>query len=137
MARLETATAVSAKQQFGEFGAGLFKLLQARKQKGLTEMRLIDTRSVRQVCATVGKKATVASRLSSKVLARLNASTHGKFTTRGQYSASTVRGTVWSVSNQCNGTLTAVTRGVVSVRDFRRRKTITLFTGQHYLAKAP
>ncbi len=27
-------------------------------------------------------------------------------------------------------------RGVISVRDFRRRKTITLFTGQPYLAKS-
>ena len=59
-----------------------------------------------------------------------------KFTTRGQYSAATVRGTVYSVTNQCAGTLTKVTRGIVSVRDFHRRKTITLFTGQHYLAKA-
>jgi hypothetical protein len=44
---------------------------------------------------------------------------------------------VWSVTNQCDGTLTKVQRGVVSVRDFVRRKTITLFTGQHYLARPP
>jgi hypothetical protein len=56
---------------------------------------------------------------------------------RGQYSAATVRGTVWNVGNRCEGTLTHVTRGVVSVRDFSRRKTITLFTGQSYIAKAP
>jgi hypothetical protein len=65
----------------------------------------------------------------------LNANAHGKFTTKGQYSAATVRGTVWSVTNQCDGTLTKVQRGVVSVRDFVRRKTITLFTGQSYLAR--
>jgi hypothetical protein len=75
--------------------------------------------------------------LSSSVLGRLNSSDHGKFTARGQYSAATVRGTVYSVTNECAGTLTAVSRGEVSVRDFVRRKTITLFAGQHYLAKAP
>ncbi len=138
VARITTATASKGKLQSGDFGAGIFKLLQSRRQKGLTEMDLMHAHSARQVCATTGKKkAVVAKRLSSRVLGRLNANSHGKFTTRGQYSASTVRGTVWSVSDQCNGTLTKVIRGKVSVRDFRRRRTITLFTGQSYLAKAP
>jgi hypothetical protein len=133
---LTTATAASGKFQSGDFGAGIFMLLQSRKQRGLTDFDIIDSRGARQVCASVGKRASVASsHLSSKVLGRLNANAHGKFSTRGQYSAATVRGTVWSVSNQCDGTLTQVQRGVVSVRDFVRRKTITLFTGQHYLAK--
>jgi hypothetical protein len=134
---LETATASSHKPQFGNFGAGIFKLLQARKQKGLAELDIMNAHTARQVCASIGKRAAVAAKLSSKVLGRLNANAHGKFTTKGQYSAATVRGTVWSVTNQCDGTLTKVQRGVVSVRDFRRRKTITLFTGQHYLARAP
>jgi len=138
VARITTATAKVGKTQTGEFGAGIFKLLQNRKQKGLTEMNIIDNRSSKQVCASTGKKAQTASaHLSSKTLGRLNANAHGKFSAHGQYSASTVRGTVWSVANQCDGTLTKVTRGVVSVRDFRRRKTITLFSGQHYLARAP
>jgi hypothetical protein len=33
--------------------------------------------------------------------------------------------------------LTKVARGVVSVRDFRRRKTIALSAGKSYLAHAP
>jgi hypothetical protein len=137
-AMITTATATKGKTQSGEFGAGIFKLLQNRKQKGLTEMNIIDNRSSKQVCASIGKKAQTASKhLSSKTLGRLNANAHGSFSSHGQYSASTVRGTVWSVANQCDGTLTKVTRGVVSVRDFRRRKTITLFTGQQYLARAP
>jgi hypothetical protein len=140
VARIATATSKPKEQQFGDFGAGIFKLLQARKQKGLTDLDMIDNRSARQVCATVGKgkgKALAAKHLSSTVLGRINASGHGHFTVRGQYSAATVRGTVWNVGNRCEGTLTQVKRGVVSVRDFRRRKTITLFTGQSYLAKAP
>jgi hypothetical protein len=137
VARLTTATATKGKTQEGEFGAGIFKLLQNRKQQGLTELNIIDNRSSKRACASVGKKAQTASKhLSSKTLGRLTGSAHGKFTTKGQYSAATVRGTEWDVSNQCDGTLTKVARGVVSVRDFRRRKTITLHSGQHYLARS-
>jgi hypothetical protein len=135
VARITTATAAKKKLQSGEFGAGIFKLLQQRKQKGLTELDIMNAHTAHQVCATLGKRAAVAAKLSSKVLGKLNANAHGKFTTKGQYSAATVRGTVWNVTNQCDGTLTKVQRGVVSVRDFVRRKTITLFTGQSYLAR--
>ena len=130
---ITTATTASrkGKLQSGDFGAGIFKLLQNRKQKGLTDLDIIDNHSARQVCATRRQEGQglAAKHLSGKVLGRLNASGHGHFTARGQYSAATVRGTVWSVANRCEGTLTHVKRGVVSVRDFRRRKTITLFTG--------
>ncbi len=136
---ITTATTASkkGKLQSGDFGAGIFKLLQQRKQKGLTNLDIINNFNANKVCATLGKAHIAASHPSSKVLGRLNASGHGRFTARGQYSAATVRGTIWSVTNQCDGTLTHVRRGVVSVRDFRRRRTITLFTGQSYLARAP
>ncbi len=139
---ITTATTASrkGKLQSGDFEAGIFKLLQGRRQKGLTELNIIDNHSASQVCAAVGKKGkggAYAAKLSSKTLGRVNASAHGRFTVRGQYSAATVRGTVWNVGNRCEGTFTHVTRGVVSVRDFVRRKTITLFTGQSYLARGP
>jgi hypothetical protein len=139
---ITTATTASrkGKLQSGDFGSGIFKLLQNRRQKGLTELDIINNLNASQVCTTLGKagEARTASRhLSSKVLGQLRSSGHGHFTARGQDSAATVRGTVWGVKNQCDGTLTHVTRGVVSVRDFIRRKTITLFTGQSYLARAP
>ncbi len=137
---ITTATTASpkGKLQTGNFGGGIFKLLQNRKQKGLTDLDIVDNHGASQVCATVGKRGkALAAKLSSKTLGRVNASGHGHFAVRGQYSAAAVRGTVWSVANRCEGTLTHVVRGVVSVRDFRRRKTITLFTGESYLARAP
>jgi virginiamycin B lyase len=138
VARVTTATATSGKVQFGDFGAGIFTILQNRKQRGLTNLNIVNTQSPRRVCATIGKKAQAASKhLSSRELGRLKGSAHGKFTTRGQYSAATVRGTIWSVTNRCDGTLTQVTRGMVSVRDFLGRKTLTLRAGQRYLAEAP
>jgi hypothetical protein len=141
---ITTATTASpkGKVQFGDFGAGLFKLLQARKQKGLTELNIVDSHPARQLCATIGKgkgkKASIASgHPSAQVLGRLTANSHGHFVGHGQYSSATVRGTTWGVQNRCDGTLTRVVRGELVVRDFRKRKSITLFTGQSYLARAP
>ncbi len=67
---------------------------------------------------------------------RLRGNANGRFRTRGRYSAATVRGTVWEVSDRCDGTLTKVTRGRVAVRDFRRRKDVSVKAGKSYLARA-
>ena len=66
---------------------------------------------------------------------RSNAS--GRFRTRGRYSAATVRGTIWETIDRCDGTLTKVRRGVVVVRDNRKRRNITVRAGKSYLARAP
>ena len=51
--------------------------------------------------------------------------------------AATVRGTIWTVADRCDGALTTVKRGRVAVRDLRRRRTIVLKAGKRYLARAP
>jgi hypothetical protein len=63
--------------------------------------------------------------LSRRTIRRLRANARGRFRTRGRHSAATVRDTVWSTIDRCDGTLTKVTRGRVAVRDFRRKRTIT------------
>ena len=60
---------------------------------------------------------------------------HGHFSTRGQNSVATVRGTYWETVDRCNGTLTVVKKGVVSVRDLRRRRTVLVKAGHSYLAR--
>ena len=47
-----------------------------------------------------------------------------------------MRGTIWLVEDRCDGTLTKVSRGTVSVRDFRRKKTVSVKAGHSYLARA-
>jgi ferric-dicitrate binding protein FerR (iron transport regulator) len=47
-----------------------------------------------------------------------------------------VRGTIWTVTDRCDGTLTTVKRGKVAVKDFRRKKTVLVRAGKSYLAKA-
>jgi hypothetical protein len=61
----------------------------------------------------------------------------GRFRTGGRFSSATVRGTRWVVSDRCDGTLTRVVRGSVTVRDRVHDTTVILHAGQQYLARAP
>ena len=54
----------------------------------------------------------------------------GKFRTTGKYSSATARDTICLVQDRCDGTLTRVSRGTVSARDFRRKKTVTVKAGR-------
>ncbi|MHB8695675.1 MAG: IPT/TIG domain-containing protein, partial [Solirubrobacteraceae bacterium] len=60
---------------------------------------------------------------------------HGSFRTTGRYSAGTVRGTVWTTSDRCDGTLTVVKRGTVDVFDNVTRRTVTVHAGHSFLAQ--
>ena len=60
---------------------------------------------------------------------------HGRFTTRGRNSTASVRGTIWGVTDRCDGTLTQVKRGAVSVKDVRTGKTRLIRAGGRYLAR--
>lgn len=66
---------------------------------------------------------------------RLWGSGKGKFRTRGRYSSATVRGTVWRTEDRCDGTLTQVREGSVTVRDIGRKKDIVVRAGKSYLAE--
>jgi hypothetical protein len=60
----------------------------------------------------------------------------GRYRTRGRYSAATVRGTTWTVTDRCDGTLTSVTTGSVTVRDFRKKRNVIVRAHRSYLARA-
>jgi alpha-tubulin suppressor-like RCC1 family protein len=131
--RLSSATGAAGGVQSGRFGSGVFRVLQSRGGHGLTELRLLDTTSA---CGSA-RRATVARRLPKRVLDLLRASGKGSFRTTGRWASATVRGTVWDTADRCDGTLTTVHRGVVSVRDLRRHRTISVRAGHSYLAKVP
>ena len=75
--------------------------------------------------------------LSKPALRRLRANAKRPLPHPRPVGAATVRGTKWTVVDRCDGTLTKVNRGEVAVRDFRRKKTITVSAGRSYLARAP
>ncbi len=146
--KIVTATGHVGKTQNATVAGGVFTLAQARKgiSKGLTNFALMEGAfrgaPTYASCEAkgYGKKAadqaTVAA-LSSKTLQLLKASAHGKFKTTGRFSSATVRGTIWTIADRCDGTLTHAIRDTVLVADFVRHKTILLHAGQSYLAKKP
>ena len=126
--RLVTARDAAGARQSGVFGGGAFIITQERS--GLVDLLLAGGRRGSQACgarahrvssaaaagggesiARPGPKASAAS--SPAVLRLLHASAHGRFRTRGQYAAATVRGTKWTTMDRCDGTQIADHTGSV------------------------
>jgi hypothetical protein len=128
---LASASTKAGETFTGTFSAGVFAALQSRS--GLTTLPLKG--SSFGSCAARAGRASAA--LSRRVIRRMRGNASGRYRTSGRYSAATVRGTIWDTVDRCDGTLTKVTRGVVVVRDFRKRRSITLRAGKSYLARAP
>jgi hypothetical protein len=78
----------------------------------------------------------VTAAVSKRTLQLLHASGKGKFRTKGRYSAATIRGTVWTIADRCDGTLVHAIKDTVTVDDFILHKTIALHPGHSYLALA-
>jgi hypothetical protein len=143
--RIVSNTGTVGKTQTATLAGGVFNVSQVRKgiSKGLTNFNLVESAfqgaPTYNTCKAKYEKAgdaTIAS-LSSKTLQLLKVSGHGKFKTTGRFSSATVRGTIYTVADRCDGTLTHVIRDTVLVDDFVRHKTILLHAGQSYLAKKP
>jgi hypothetical protein len=113
------------KPEKATFYDGIFKL-----KLGKTTTDLV----LSQPLAPCGKGKAGAAAKKPKTR-KLWGNGSGSFRTRGQYSAATVRGTQWLVQDSCAGTLTKVTKGVVSVFDQVKKRTIVLRAGKSYLAK--
>ena len=71
-----------------------------------------------------------------KPVRRLWGKGKGRFRTRGRFSSGTVRGTNWLTQDFCEGTLTRVVEGTVSVYDLVAKKSILVKAGKSYFAKA-
>jgi peptidoglycan hydrolase-like protein with peptidoglycan-binding domain len=136
--RIRSATGTGRRTQQGDFVGALFQMLQRRagRERGLTEARLKGA-SFRSCQARGAGAPTDQRHLSRRTVRRLRANARGRFRTRGRYSAATVRGTEWTTTDRCDGTLTSVKRGRVVVRDFRLTRTIVVRAGKSYLARAP
>ncbi len=110
------------------FFDGLFIVNQIRD---VTELRLSEKLTG---CKKSKKKASAAAKKPKT--RKLWGDGKGKFRTRGQYSAATIRGTKWLVQDTCTTTLTRVAQGVVSVSDFAKKKTVLVKKGKRYTARA-
>ncbi|MDX6603920.1 MAG: hypothetical protein QOF23_429 [Solirubrobacterales bacterium] len=134
---LTAAKGIETGTQSAFFWGGVFDVAQTPGHNYLTELSLAGRRKCEKKTATEGAR-------SSRVLARrrgagreLWGSGKGNYSTTGSYGSATVRGTTWLVKDRCdNSTLFAVREGIVQVRDFVKGKTLSLYPGQRYVAKA-
>jgi hypothetical protein len=121
-------TIVAAGGQSAEFYGGIFRIGQGRGAKPLTTLTLVEKLS----CPKAGNAIAAAKNKKR----RLWGDGSGRFRTKGKHSAATVVGTKWLVEDRCSSTLTRVTRGRVSVRDFVKKKTVIVRAGKKYIARA-
>ncbi len=115
--------------QRGRFFGGLFLVRQRKRDRYVTELVL---RGELSGCTQSRSQASAAARKKKR---KLWGNGSGRFRTRGRYSSGAVRGTKWVVVDRCDGTLTLVRRGEVTVRDFGLDRGITLRAGERYLAR--
>ncbi len=117
--------------QTGTFHGGLFEVRQPAGGRGMTELVL---RGALPTCPAAGARvAAAATKRPPRAL--WGRDDHGRFRTRASNSVATVRGTQWYVADRCDGTLTRVTKGSVSVRDLKADRTVLVRAGHSYLAK--
>jgi hypothetical protein len=145
IALTSAADTAGKKTQTADFYDGIFQVKQAvprkkpKKPAALITDLVMKGQIARSQCAPLkGARAAAADKKKGPkaVLGQLWGNGKGKFRTNGKYSAATVRGTIWLVQDRCEGTLTKVRRGTVRVRDFKRKKTVTVKAGHSYLARA-
>ncbi len=125
--------------QGGHFWGGAF----TTSQESGDEKEVVLSLAGRRMCERRGSTQK-AARKSAATISRaggggrkLWGSGKGNFKTSGSYGSATVRGTTWLVVDRCDSsTLFKVGEGTVWVRDFVKEKSLTLTTGEQYLAKA-
>ena len=126
--------------QTGEFWGGVFVVRQAAAKKPYTELVLrggsFRTCPARSASRTVAR-ASRSGKMRSVVRKLWGKDKAGRFRTRGKRAAATVRGTTWLVADRCDGTLTRVLEGAVSVRNRRTGKTKLVKAGEKHLVRAP
>ena len=138
-------TSASAAQT-ADFYDGIFAVRQSTPKTKPAQPKVLITdltltgEPPRSECAPIKGASAAAAKKKKRgkksVLGSLWGSGKGSFRTNGKYSSATVRGTIWLTQDRCDGTLTTVKRGTVSVRDFKRRKTVSVKAGHSYLARA-
>src|SRR3954470_13577383 len=130
-----TVAVEGGKTQTGQFKGGVFRFTQVREKVG--RKRLLTAR----LALVGGNFASCKTRADAGTARRrtvryLKAKASGRFSVIGKYSKGIERGTTWTTTDRCDGTLTAVTAGAVQVFDLVRKRTVVVRAGKSYLARA-
>jgi hypothetical protein len=129
---LTSSKSPSGGVQTAQFYSGRFQTMQPASEKGLTELRMTQPLS----CVSSKKRGKLSPAAAKRRTRQLWGNGKGRFRTRGRNSSATVRGTVWVQKDTCTTTTTVVRQGTVVVRDFVKRKNITVKAGHRYVARA-
>ncbi|MDA0136665.1 FG-GAP repeat domain-containing protein [Solirubrobacter deserti] len=112
-----------------KFFDGIFRISsQTRGSRPLTTLTLTE-----QLSCPRSKRASAAAQ--KKKSRKLWGDGKGAFRTSGRYSAATVRGTKWLVTDRCDTTTTRVTQGSVTVRDFVKKRNVVVRAGKSNRAR--
>src|SRR3954471_5719798 len=116
-----TVAVEGGKTQTGQFNGGVFKFTQPREKVGgkrrLTARLALVGGNFKRCGAGTRSEAGAARR---RVVRFLKAKANGRFRVVGKNSSGIERGTRWTTSDGCDGTLTTVTQGSVLVTDFAK-----------------
>jgi hypothetical protein len=139
---LTSARDLAGATQTGEFWAGVFRIDQVHGRSPVTRLTLTGDMSGCAAPAPGAQRDVAIGVAASRTRARSRTRTlwgsdnHGHFSTRGNDSLATVRGTVWMVRDRCHSTVTRVARGHVLVRDFATGHTVLVGPGHRHVARA-
>ena len=131
---LVTALGTTGQEQSATFSGAVFKLRQDRAAGGIVDLYLRGGNF--SVCRRAARSAVGAASAPRVVRQLWGHDHHGHFRTHGSHAIATVRGTTWVMADRCDGTLTSVSEGAVSVRDRARHKAVLVRAGHRYLAPA-
>jgi hypothetical protein len=129
---LTTAADAAGSTQTGTFTDGRFVMSQTRGANPITDLNMKggSFRKCRR-----GGQGRPSAHPAARRIRRLSGNARGRFRTRGRNSSATVRGTRWTMEERCDGTLTRAREGSLRIRDFTKRRTITLRAPRSYLAR--
>jgi hypothetical protein len=128
--KLTAARNATGATQSGQFYSGVFQVKQKLARKPTTDLVLAGG-------SFAGcPKGRGASAAGTGAIRQLWGNATGKFRSVGRYSSASVRGTTWLTVDRCDGTLTKVKSGSVSVLDLVRHRTVIVKAPKSYLAKA-
>ena len=130
--RLTSAANRSGATQSAVFYQGQFAVTQTKGAKPITQLAL----NAKLSCTTKKKGRKASTSAKRKKVRRLWGDGKGRFRTKGKHGAATVKGTRWLTEDRCTRTLVRVKRGKVTVRDFVKRKTVTVKQGRAYVARS-
>jgi hypothetical protein len=112
--KLLAADVGRARMQSGLFSRGAFVVTQDRS--GLSTLALTRGRAASRACTAGTRGAASGAALRPGVLRLLHGTAHGRFRTVGRYGAATVRGTAWTITDGCGGTMISDHRGEVGTQ---------------------